>query len=139
MSGLSAQRLRLDVIASNVANVETTRTPDGGPYLRRQVVFTSMPGDGVQQSGFQRTLARTSSSVGEGVTVSAIASNANAVREVHDPSHPDADENGDVLYPDIDVVTEMTDMMAANRAYEANVTVLNATKSMALRALQIGR
>jgi flagellar basal-body rod protein FlgC len=139
MSGLSAQRLRLDVIASNVANVETTRTPDGGPYLRRQVVFTSMPGGGVQQSGFQRTLARASDPVGEGVTVSRIASDANAVRTVHDPSHPDADANGDVLYPDIDVVTEMTDMMAANRAYEANVTVLNATKSMALRALQIGR
>lgn len=139
MTGLSAQRLRMDVIASNVANIETTRTPEGGPYLRRQVIFRSQAGTGVQPASFRSALVNAGASVGQGVAVTNIATNADAVREVYDPDHPDADANGMVAYPDIDVVTEMTDMLSATRAYEANVTVLNATKSMALRALQIGR
>ena len=139
MSGLSAQRLRMDVIASNVANVETTRTPDGGPYLRREVVFRTQGATLAENASFRKVLANTGASIGAGVAVTRIASDQNATRAVYDPSHPDADADGNVLYPDIDVVTEMTDMMAATRAYEANVTVLNATKGMALKALQIGR
>jgi flagellar basal-body rod protein FlgC len=138
MSGLSAQRLRMDVIASNVANVETTRTPDGGPYLRRQVVFRSALGQRVG-GDVQQIMAGSGVPLGRGVTVSAINTDDDAVKEIYDPTHPDADPDGNVLYPDIDLVTEMTDMMAATRAYEANVTVLNASKNMALQALQIGR
>ena len=138
MSGLSAQRLRMDVIASNVANVETTRTPDGGPYHRRQVIFRAEAG-GSNRVGFQQRLAASSNIAGRGVAVVGIHADQPAVREVHSPAHADADENGNVLFPDIDIVTEMTDMMSASRAYEANVTVLNATKNLALRALQIGR
>lgn len=139
MSGLSAQRLRMDVIASNVANVETTRTPDGGPYRRRQVVFRAEAGSAVDPGGFQQIMAGSTKVAGRGVAVARINADQAAVRVVNSPSHPDADENGNVLYPDIDIVTETTDMMSASRAYEANVTVLNATKNLALRALQIGR
>ena len=138
MSGLSAQRLRMDVIASNVANVETTRTPDGGPYLRREVSFQSQ-GPSIQNADFRKVLSNTGASIGSGVAVTRISADQGATKSVYDPTHPDADAEGNVLFPDIDVVTEMTDMMAATRAYEANVTVLNATKGMALRALQIGR
>jgi flagellar basal-body rod protein FlgC len=139
MSGLSAQRMRMDVIASNVANVETTRTPDGGPYLRREVVFRTQGTSGVENANFRKVLANTGASIGTGVAVTRISADQGATKAVYDPSHPDADENGNVLFPDIDVVTEMTDMMSATRAYEANVTVLNATKGMALKALSIGR
>lgn len=139
MSGLTAQRLRMDVISSNVANVDTTRTPEGGPYLKRQVVFTAVPTAAATRSPFQTVLSAASAPVGEGVAVTEIRTDPNAVRTVYDPNHPDADANGYVRYPDIDVVTEMTNMVAASRAYEANVTVLNASKSMALKALQIGK
>lgn len=141
MSGLSAQRLRMDVIASNVANVDTTRTPGGGPYQRRQVIFTAVPNTDAQLASrrFQPVLSRRTPSAGQGVAVTAIAAQPDAVREVYEPDHPDADENGFVLRPDIDVITEMTDLLAASRAYEANITVLNALKSMANRALAIGR
>ncbi|MDI3340313.1 MAG: flagellar basal body rod protein FlgC [Sphaerobacter sp.] len=143
MSGLTAQRLRMDVIASNIANVDTTRTPDGGPYLRRRVIFRAVPGaePAPATSGFQPVLdaARASTSAGQGVAVRAIQVDEDAVRRVYDPSHPEADAEGYVLLPDIDVVTEMTDLLAASRAYEANVTVLNAVKTMASRALTIGR
>ena len=143
MSGLTAQRLRMDVIASNIANVDTTRTPEGGPYRRRQVVFTAVPGTDSRATtgGFQRILAPVDpeGSAGQGVAVTAIRTDPDAVRRVYEPDHPDADEEGFVLRPDIDVITEMTDLLAASRAYEANVTVLNAVKAMASRALTIGR
>jgi flagellar basal-body rod protein FlgC len=143
MSGLSAQRLRMDVIASNVANVDTTRTPDGGPYLRREAIFTAVAPNPPAQAatGVQRVAATTggAESAGEGVAVTGIRSDQDAVKRVYDPNNPDAGADGYVLHPDIDVITEMTDMLAASRAYEANVTVLNAVKSMATRALSIGR
>lgn len=142
-SGLTAQRLRMDVIASNVANADTTRTPEGGPYQRREVIFSATEPSGsiTDPNGFQRLSATSSpaESIGQGVAVSGIRADADAVKRVYDPSNPDAGADGYVLSPDIDVVTEMTDMLAANRAYEANVTVLNAVKSMASRALSIGR
>ncbi len=140
LSGLTAQRLRMDVISSNIANVETTRSPHGGPYLRRQVVFqaeSAPPSATLLSNQLGGQLATPSAA--RGVAVVGIRTDAGAVRAIHDPEHPDADENGNVRYPDIDVVTEMADLLAATRAYEANVTVLNAIKSMAMRALSIGR
>jgi flagellar basal-body rod protein FlgC len=132
-SALTAQRLRMDVIANNVANVETTRTSEGGPYQRQQVVFAAdQPGSGVAFSPAPE-------SVGRGVLVKAILTDDSPGHRVYDPDHPDADEEGFVTYPNVNVVTEMTDMLSATRSYEANVTVFNALKSMALKALDIGR
>jgi flagellar basal-body rod protein FlgC len=140
LSALTAQRVRMDVTASNLANVDTTRTPQGGPYLRRQVVFaTEQPSPFARLVQTRAGLVETTPSAGRGVQVAGIVVDRRAVREVYDPTHPDADANGIVRYPDIDVVSEMTNLMAATRAYEANVTVLDALKTMAMRALSIGR
>ncbi len=140
LSALTAQRVRMDVTASNLANVDTTRTPQGGPYLRRQVVFaTEQPNPFARLVQTRTGLVETTPSAGRGVQVAGIVVDRRAVREVYDPTHPDADANGIVRYPDIDVVSEMTNLMAATRAYEANVTVLDALKTMAMRALSIGR
>ena len=126
-SALTAERLRMDVIASNVANAETTRTRQGGPYRRQQVTFTTLAdrSDPVTRVG--------------GVRVSSITESQEPPRIVYDPTHPDADAEGNVAYPNVEMSTEMVDMLAASRAYEANVTVLNAAKMMAQRALTIGR
>ena len=135
-SALMAQRLRMDVIANNVANLNTSRTAEGGPYKRQMVRFESDEGS----TPFRDVLGRASDvASGTGVHVAQIVEDTAAPRKVHNPQHPDADENGDVLLPNIDVVTEMTDAVSARRSYEAAVTVLNATKAMALRALDIGR
>jgi flagellar basal-body rod protein FlgC len=140
LSALTAQRVRMDVTASNLANVDTTRTPQGGPYLRRQVVFaTEQPSPFARLVQTRTGLVETTPSAGRGVQVAGIVVDRRAVREVYDPTHPDADAKGIVRYPDIDVVSEMTNLMAATRAYEANVTVLDALKTMAMRALSIGR
>jgi len=140
LSALTAQRVRMDVTASNLANVDTTRTPQGGPYLRRQVVFaTEQPSPFARLVQTRTGLVETTPSAARGVQVAGIVVDRRAVREVYDPTHPDADANGIVRYPDIDVVSEMTNLMAATRAYEANVTVLDALKTMAMRALSIGR
>lgn len=130
-SGLTAERLRLDLIASNLANINTTRTPRGGPYRRQVAIFAERLRD---------TLRRGEGLLpGEGVRVVAIAEDNTPPRMVYDPSHPDADARGYVALPNINVVNEMIDMITAARAYEANVTVLNAAKAMALKALEIGR
>jgi flagellar basal-body rod protein FlgC len=129
-SALSAQRLRMDIIANNVANAETTRTEAGGPYRRQQVVFMADPSPA---SGGTR------GEVGRGVRVEAILADDTPGHRVYDPSHPDADADGFVTYPNVNVVTEMTDMLSATRSYEANVTVFDALKNMALKALDIGR
>jgi flagellar basal-body rod protein FlgC len=136
-SALTAQRLRMDIISNNVANIETTRTEAGGRYQRQQVVFsTDQPGPGI-------TLPRVSSinkeELGRGVHVDAILTDDSPGHQVYDPTHPDADEDGFVTYPNVNIVTEMTDMLSATRSYEANVTVFNSLKNMALRALDIGR
>jgi flagellar basal-body rod protein FlgC len=149
-SALTAQRLRTDIIANNVANMNTTRTPEGGPYRRQQLVFAARQerppfaalllaraaGAGAPASLMQRLAT---GRPGEGVQVANLLPDARPPKRVFEPDHPDADANGMVQYPDIDPVTEMTDLLSATRAYEANVTVLNAAKSMALRALDIGR
>lgn len=134
-SALMAQRLRMDVIANNVANMETTRTAEGGPYRRQSVVFAEKTSD----APFSAVLGRAGEQQSGGVTVTAIEQDNTPPRRVYDPSHPDADAEGFVLLPNIDLVTEMTDLTGASRAYEASVTVLNATKNLALDALRIGR
>ena len=130
-SALTAQRLRMDVIASNLANSEATSTPDGGPYKRERVVFGPVLKDSLNK------LATGAAS--GGVEVKGIVQDQDEPRMVFDPTHPDADEDGFVAYPNVDMVTEMTDMLSASRSYEANITVVNVAKSMAQRALDIGR
>lgn len=135
-SALTAQRLRMDVIANNIANAETTRSADGKPYRRQQIVFTSTPGSTARPMSWRGDQANR---IQQGVRVAGIYEDETPPRMVYDPGHPDADADGYVAYPDIDVVTEMTDMMAATRAYEANVTAINTAKNMALKALEILR
>ncbi len=135
-SALTAQRVRMDVISNNIANAETTRTADGKPYRRQDVVFTPIddPTASPIASRFDPTRPTE-----EGVQVATILQDAAPPRMVYDPGHPDADANGYVAYPNVDIVTEMTDMISATRAYEANVTAINAAKNMATKALEIAR
>lgn len=134
-SSLTAQRLRMDVIASNIANAETTRTPEGGPYLRQRVVFTPI----TTTSAGSSLRSMSGGSVGQGVAVTAVLKDSNAVKATFEPNHPDADPDGYVRSPDIEPVSEIIDMMAASRAYEASVTVMNTIKNMAQKTLDIGR
>ena len=138
-SGLTAQRYRMDIISENVANANTTRTQDGTPYRRKIVTFEEKGG----QTSFSRVLGKAAYShgyTGQGVKVTGVyEDHETEMNMVYDPSHPDADENGYVTYPNVNIVTEMTNMIDASRAYEANATALNASKSMALQGLQIGR
>ncbi|MCR4402720.1 MAG: flagellar basal body rod protein FlgC [Firmicutes bacterium] len=142
-TGLAAERLRMDVIANNIANVNTTRTEDGGPYRRRQAVFQALvtrfwrTGFGTsEQRGLGRRVAE---APGRGVAVVGIVEDPSPPRMVYDPGHPDADARGYVAMPNVDPVRELVDMISATRAYEANVTALNAAKTMAMRALEIGK
>ncbi len=141
-SGLTAQRLRMDLISNNIANAETTRTPEGGPYRRQEVIFTpKVTGRLPLMNLLRGGAAQIASANGliEGVRPLKIIEDQSPVRQVYDPGHPDANADGVVEYPNVNVVTEMTNMLSATRAYEANVTVLNAAKQMAQRALDIGR
>lgn len=132
-SALKAQRTRLDTISSNMANIETTRTPQGGPYQRKLVVFEP------QQPGFKQQLNSAMQTQPQGVRVSQILTDPGEPRMVFDPGHPDADESGYVAMPNINLLEETADMMMATRAYEANVSSIKASKRMALKALEIGR
>ena len=135
-SGMTAERLRMDVIANNLANVNTTRTPGGGPFRRQQVVLS--PGS----SSFGDALAAAGGDPSgglKGVQVSAIVPDTSPLKRVYEPGHPDADAQGYVSMPNIDTVTEMVDMMGASRAYEANVSAVDAIKSMAEKAISIGQ
>ena len=135
-SGLTAQRLRMDVIASNIANAETTRTEEGGPYKRQQVVFVAnQPESDLIPTS---SLSNNREEPGQGVRVQNILADDSPGHRAYDPTHPDADEDGFVTYPNVNVATEMTDMLSATRSYEANVTIFNALKNMALKALDIG-
>ncbi len=134
-SALTAQKLRMDVISSNIANASTTRTENGDTYRRKMVVFseaTNSPFSGVLDSLAQ------AENLG-GVEVTAIVEDQSDLKPVYDPDHPDADESGYVMMPNVDTVDEMVDMMSATRSYQANVTVFNAVKLMATKALEIGR
>ncbi len=128
-SALKAQRIRLNTISSNMANVETTSTPEGGPYKKKSVYFQTQP------ISFKEQL---DSSI-NGVEVTKIVTDKSEPRKVYDPSHPDAAEDGYVSMPNVSILKEMTDMMSATRAYEANTTVIKSAKRMALKALEIGR
>jgi flagellar basal-body rod protein FlgC len=136
-SALTAQRLRMDIISQNIANVNTTRTEDGTPYRRKTLVFQER--EGIPFSQYLSSASKERYISGGGVRVSAIVEDPSPFREVYDPGHPDADENGIVQMPNVDVITEMVNMISATRAYEANVTAMNASKSMASKALEIGR
>ena len=124
-SGLSAQRTKLDAIANNIANATTTRTNKGGPYKRQEVVFSQHLGDLASGEG--------------GVTVAEVKESDAPPKMVYDPSHPDAGPDGTVAMPNVNVVEEMVDLISATRAYEANVTAITAARSMASKALEIGR
>ncbi|MDE3075836.1 MAG: flagellar basal body rod protein FlgC [Chloroflexota bacterium] len=136
-SGLTAQRLRLDIISSNLANINTTRTAEGGPYRREQAVFAPI-GNSLSFHDLVTGLVASASPT-LGVRVAEIQQDNSEGRLVYDPQHPDADANGYVHYPNVNPVTEMTDMISATRGYEADITALNATKSMALKAIDLAR
>jgi flagellar basal-body rod protein FlgC len=137
-SGLTAQRLRLDLISNNIANAQTTHTEKGGPYQRQDVVF--MP-EGENASIAQSTEARKNglNILQGGVRIAQITKDTEAGPRVYDPTHPDADANGYVNYPNVDIVVEMTNMLSATRSYEANLSSIEAVKRMALKALEIGK
>jgi len=140
-SALTAERLRMDVIANNIANVNTTRTPEGGPYRRQMVVLGSRPSfsAALQEASGQAGAENPAAHVGQGVRVVQIVQDQRPFKLKYDPTHPDADANGYVQLPNVETVTEMVDLISASRAYEANVTALNAFKQMVSTALQIGR
>ncbi|MGI9860005.1 flagellar basal body rod protein FlgC [Moorella naiadis] len=140
-SGLTAERLRLDLIANNLANINTTRTPRGGPYRRQVPIFAEKLREAMGSGPGTGPVAGSppDQAPGRGVEVAVIAEDNSPPRLVYDPSHPDADANGYVHLPNINIVNEMVDMITASRAYEANVTALNAAKAMTLKALEIGR
>lgn len=133
-TGMTAQQLRLDTIAENIANANTTRTEDGTPYRRKMVVFRAQS----SLSGFDQVLYnKLNTYKPEGVKVAKIARDMSDYKLVYDPDHPDADENGYVEYPNVETVTEMTNMIDASRAYEAGVTSFNASKGMATKGLSL--
>ncbi len=134
-SGMTAQRTRMNVISMNLANANTTRTATGGPYRRRTVIFQTTP-VGVD---FQRHLHRALEKEPCGVKVTGIVADSRDFKRVFDPSHPDADQDGYVFLPNVNLVQEMVQMLNANRAYEANAAAVQAAKDMALKALEIGR
>jgi flagellar basal-body rod protein FlgC len=133
-SGLTSQRLRMNVVSSNLANSNTTRTPEGGPYRRKDVVFSSQP----VQNSFQDMMRSQISSKLSEVKVVEIVTDPKPPVLKYDPRHPDADEKGFVRLPNINTIEEMVNMMSAARSYEANVTAVKATKNMAKKALKIG-
>ena len=130
-SGLAAQRAKMDVVSSNLANAGTTKTEEGGPYRRKMVVLKAEP---VKET-FDRTLEGALSEV----KVDQIAEDLSPMKSVYDPAHPDADEKGFVTLPNVNVITEMADMINVGRSYEAVVTAFDATKNMALKTLEIGK
>ena len=132
VSALQAQRRRMDVIAENLANAESTRTPQGGPYVRQQVVFETVLGqaqDGMSAGG----------AAPGGVRIASTSADTRPPLRVHLPGHPDADANGDVLMPDIRPAEEMADLLSAERSYEANIAAFRITRGMYQKALEMGR
>jgi len=141
-SGLTAQRLRLDVISDNIANANTTRTPEGGPFRRSRVIFRSRVEQPYWRSPFLP--AALENEVGRGVRVVKVEKDfKDQPRLVYDPTHPDAIKSGPragyVEYPNVNILNEMVDMLAASRSYEANVALINGSKSMFMKAMEIGR
>jgi flagellar basal-body rod protein FlgC len=135
-SALTAERLRLDIIANNLANANTTRTIGGGPYRRQMAVFAPR---GEQVQFLYPGLKSEQPFRGKGVRVASITQDSSSFRRVYDPGHPDADATGYVEFPNVNVISEMVDLMAATRAYEANVSAIAAARTMAESALDIGK
>lgn len=136
-SGMTAQRFRMDIISENIANANTTRTSDGTPYVRKVVRFAEKG----TQTPFSRIFNdRLDQYSGRGVKVVQVQDDTwTQPNIVYDPSHPDADENGYVQYPNVNTVTEMTNLIDASRSYEANATAFNASKNLATRGLEMGK
>lgn len=134
-SGLSVQRHRMETISSNLANVETTRTPEGGPYRKKSVVVTALP----LENDFSAVLKNELGDTLNQALVSRVVRDQSEPRVIFNPSHPDADGEGYVAMPNIDVISEIVDMVTTTRSFEANVTAMNAAKAMALRAIELGR
>lgn len=135
-SGMAAQRMRMNTISSNIANINTTKTPEGGPYRRKDVVFEAMP----EVKNFGEILSVNSPQADmQRVQVTDVTSSTKAPLLKYIPDHPDANSDGYVAFPDINLMEEMTNMIQATRSYEANVSALQASKDMALSALEIGR
>lgn len=140
-SGMSAQRTRMDIIAQNVANVNTTRDENGEPYVRKTVVFAERANNFKNFESYltaERTGISYKNWTGTGVKITGIAEDyVTAMKTVYDPAHPDANEEGYVTLPNVNTITEMTNLIDASRSYEANVTAFNATKNMALKGLEL--
>lgn len=136
-TGLTAERFRMDIISKNIANANTTRTANGTPYRRQVVTFQEK----ADKKSFSHHLRKSISSAQnqQGVEVTGVHNDPSPYKNVYDPGHPDANEEGYVQMPNVDTVTEMANMISASRAYEANITAMNSTVSMAMRALEIGR
>ena len=136
-TGMTAQRFRMDIISQNVANASTTRTSDGSPYVRKVVTFTEKD----SQTPFHHVLNKaTDRYSGKGVKINGVYEDKESqMNMVYDPSHPDADENGYVLYPNVNIITEMTNLIDASRSYEANATAFTSSKNIATRGLSIGK
>ena len=134
-SALTANRLRMNTISSNIANVNTTRTPEGGPYRRKDVIFEAMP----ETRNFGEILTAQPDRNIQRVQVTDIHVDRGAPNYKYEPNHVDANADGYVAYPNINLMEEMTNMIQATRSYEANVSAMNATKDMAAKALEIGR
>ncbi len=132
---LNSQRTRMEVISSNLANSQTTRTEDGGPYRKKDVVFRSESID--KGSAFSRIMDKQIDI--DSVKVEEIRNNTKEPEKIFNPGHPDADEKGYVLFPNVNIMEEMADMTAASRAYEANINIINTTKEMMIKALEIGK
>jgi len=130
-SGLSAQRKRMDIIASNLANIETTRTEKGGPYRRKMVVMRTKEMDQDFDTIFNSSV--------KGVQIDDIVEDQTPFKKVYNPSHPDADSDGYLFKPNVDLIVETTNMLMARRAFEANIAAIKATRQMVIKALEIGR
>jgi flagellar basal-body rod protein FlgC len=136
-SGLTAQKLRMQVVAQNLANAQTTRTENGEPYRRKLVVLTDRNDPGAFSNALNESIGGKASF--NGVEATTIVDDADDFKLEYDPTHPDADANGYVRLPNVNTVEEMVDIMSASRLYEANVTAFNAMKEMAAKALEIGK
>jgi flagellar basal-body rod protein FlgC len=135
-AGMSAQRSRMDIVAENIANAESTRTEEGGPYRRRQVVFETIPPRKNFNNIFSSSLQSPQSQT---VKVADVVMDKRPPQELYDPSHPDANSNGMVKFPNVNTVEEMVDLNSASRGFESNVTVMQASKRMFLKTLELLR
>jgi flagellar basal-body rod protein FlgC len=139
-SGLSAERLRMDVTSENLANAQTTKGADGQPYRRKEVVLQEASGS---DSSFASVLSSVQGTAAgrsvSGVKVSGIVEDSSALKRIYDPGHPDADKDGYVTMPNVNTVTEMTDLISSSRAYEANVTAMQTAKTMFSKTLDLLR